>query len=297
MDLTDSIFKSSKMELPTESFQITTALPQEVVELVEEWKKQVAAEYGCTWSSGENDYQWAVIDTFERPSQEQLILWKNASKIVPSIRVRMSGLHRMNTPIGSDWWISFTYASQDWTNFELSVNGVRNQEDKWIPRLRVPIGSTPPEYVEKLHPLMRKTEQLPWQGKEWHIQEWSVHEFMPETGETILHHAPLMVYEECDAESVLRSVRDFLYQYGVVPVKRNHERVIRRQYRQKQYYQQRRQQQQQPQPNPKVSAPRPAAPRREPMKEDDYPPLPMGAGGMIQRRTRPLHWGPTGGAH
>lgn len=270
------------MEFPTESFQVCVPLSSELVDIIELWKSKITAEYGCEWKSGENDMNWVVVEKFDKLPEDELILWQNAYKIIPKISVRLSGIHRMNTPVGTDWWISFGYNNVEWeTMFEL-VNGLNNSDLKWMPRLKIPIGSTDSEFMNKTSSILRCSDELPWQNKEWTMTNIVIPENTSEN-EVIFHT------NELSGElgvNTYQTLRNLFFQYGVVPntqVKtqssysvNGFSRKMPNQHKPQQRSYQRNFQ-------PKVQ-------QERKMIQEDYPPLPGGEGGIIQRRSRPSQW-------
>jgi len=248
------------MDIPVESSHVKIPLAQPIIQIIEEWKNQIGNEYHCSWTSGENDMYWTIYEKFGKMNPEELLLWKNAFQLLPKLDVRVSGLHRMNTPFGTEWWISFNTSHQKWEAWQSMVNRVMNGDMMWIPRMKIPIGITPPEMADKLYPLLSKNVQLPWQGMEWEMLTLIVPEVCQE--EMIFHSYELNGSKD-SFENPEKASKDFLYQFGVSPNYRGYLIENKHSY----------------QPKPK--------PKRFPKSVQPPVILPEGMGGHIRPRSRP----------
>lgn len=261
------------------SFNIYVSLADNIVSVIEEWKNQVAKQFEIEWISGENDMKWSIMEQFGNIPEEEMVLWKNAHTFIPKIEVRMSGLHRMNNPLGSEWWVSFSYHNETWGVWQKLVNGVMNKDITWIPRLKVPIGMTSSEVSDKMYPLLVKSHILPWQGMSWSIDSIVI---PCEMEEGIVYNTYCLTgsMDGINDETVQRSINNYLFQYGIVSVSKNtftkRETVPRQRlpFRRPQYI--------------------PVKPVRGNLRSNwncdpvEFPSLPEGEGGRIQPRSRPV---------
>lgn len=270
-----------------ESMNIRVPLATDIIQVVNDWKDKIAAEYGIQWKSGENDMSWCIMERFENIPEEELVLWRHANTLIPQITVRMSGIHRMCNPFGTEWWISFTYYTPHWDALQALVNGVMNSDMQWIPRLKIPIGSTDSDLSDKLYPILTKSGNLPWQGMRWTMEKLIIPTVMEEgvcyNPYEIVGNKSLL-----EQEDLTKVVRDYLFKFGVIPVNREPRMYEKRQFNVSR--QQQRPYQQRSQFTNHYENRRPYQQRHQPdvVREIDFPPLPVGQGGHIQPRSRPV---------
>lgn len=193
-----------------------TSLPVELVSIVQQWKTEISQTYQFEWESCKNEMKWSL---FESNEPMERILFKNAGPILPEIRVLLNGLYRLNTPFGTEWWISFTTPKQEFESWSQMINLMMNQSMDWMPRLHIPIGTTKCDDMERLHKILQNPNMLPWQGKEWNIQSITMIE--PNELEEFYH--PIILSgpkENLVYETMNPVMRQFMYRYGIIPEKK-----------------------------------------------------------------------------